>query len=332
MGKSTASLSATAIAERADKLLPAYRTAIADVAPEAGYGGIWESEMFLFYAAVHPHAPKRILESGRGRGKSTLILARCFPGAQIISVELNFRAPNAAAAEAKLRPYANVELVYGDSHKIIHRRLQFGDAVLIDGPKGFNALKLAFRLLQSRKPCAVFVHDCPPDSPAREFLIRHWPGTFFGDDPLFHRFQKLDEGRDPLEQGRPRRHGIFACLPAGPSALTWWIRVKLFFAAVASHFRSKQMRYQMPPLERSADSNIRPAISMALTVPKATAPITSEGNAHRGKSVRRRQTSEPAKQAIQVANWQKIKSQKILSRLPCGPTGTIESFALDLGR
>lgn len=227
-------ISATAISERADELLPAYRTAIADVAPEAGFGGIWESEMFLFYAAIRPLAPKQILESGRARGKSTLILARCFPEARIISIELDSQAPNAAAAEAKLKPHANVELVYGDSRKIMSQRLQPGDAVLIDGPKDFRALRLALQLLRSGKPCAVFVHDFPPGSPARKFLARHWPGVFFGDDPLFQRFQALDEGRDPREETRRRGYGIFACLPAGLPASFWRLRLQLFSAGLAS--------------------------------------------------------------------------------------------------
>src|SRR5437764_3484136 len=97
------SLSRTAVAQRADGLLPEYREIIASIPPEAGFGGIWESEMFLFYAAVKPFAPKQILESGRARGKSTLILARCFPESRIISVEYERQSENAAAAEAKLK-------------------------------------------------------------------------------------------------------------------------------------------------------------------------------------------------------------------------------------
>jgi predicted O-methyltransferase YrrM len=225
-------LTASAVSARADELLSEYRAGIADIAPEAGFGGIWESEMFLFYAAVRPLAPKQVLESGRARGKSTLILARCFPEAHIISVELNSQVPNAAAAEAKLAAYSNVELLYGDSREIMARRLQNGDAVLIDGPKGFRALKLALQLLSSGKPCTVFIHDCPPGSPVRDFLVRHWPGVFFGDDLLFRRFQVLDEGRDPLEPSRKRGYGIFACLPARPRVLFWWLRIRLLLAEV----------------------------------------------------------------------------------------------------
>ena len=228
------SLTVAAVSARADQLMAEYRACIADVVPEAGFGGIWESEMFLFYATIQPLAPAQVLESGRARGKSTLILARCFPKARIISVELNSQVPNAAAAEAKLKPYENVELLYGDSREIMARRVQNGDAVLIDGPKGFRALKLALRLLHSGKPGAVFMHDCPPGSPVRDFLVRYWPGVFFGDNPLFQRFQVLDEGRDPLEQSRQRGYGVLACLPPGPRARFWQLRVRLFFAEIAA--------------------------------------------------------------------------------------------------
>src|ERR1700686_3624975 len=101
------------ILDRAQELLPEYREIISDIPPEAGFGGIWESEMFLFFAAVQPYGARQILESGRARGKSTLILARCFPEARIISVELERDSINAAAAETKLAPFAHVELLYG---------------------------------------------------------------------------------------------------------------------------------------------------------------------------------------------------------------------------
>src|SRR4030095_9268249 len=105
-------------------------------------GGIWESEMFLFYAAVKPFAPKKILECGRARGKSTLILARCFPESRIVRVGYEPESAHAPAAEAKLKTEPNVDLLYGDSREILPQKLQQGDAVLIDGPKDFRAIKL----------------------------------------------------------------------------------------------------------------------------------------------------------------------------------------------
>ena len=218
------------VAERAERLLPEYKQIIASIPPEAGFGGIWESEMFLFYATVKPFAPKQILESGRARGKSTLILARCFPEARIVSVEYERESDNAPAAEAKLKNESNAELLYGDSREILPQRLQTGDAVLIDGPKDFRALKLAADLLRTKKPCAVIVHDFPPNSPQRKFVERNFPNAFFGDDPLFQRFQSLDAERDPRPNPQ-RRYGIFVCLPSPLPEISWPARLRLRFSA-----------------------------------------------------------------------------------------------------
>jgi hypothetical protein len=222
----TSLLSKTAIAKRADALLPEYRDLLATIPPEAGFGGIWESEMFLFYAAVKPFAPKQILESGRARAKSTLILARCFPDARVISVEYDRQSENAPAPEAKLKSSSNVELLYGDSREILPERLQDGNAVLIDGPKDFRALKLALDLLRTGKPCAVFVHDFPPNSPHRKFVERNFPNAFFGDDPLFQRFQSLDNERDPRPNPQ-RRYGTFVCLPPPLPTTYFLLRLRI---------------------------------------------------------------------------------------------------------
>jgi Methyltransferase domain len=226
---SHSSLIKNIVAQQGDDLLPEYRKIISNIPPEAGHGGIWESEMFLFYAAVKPFAPKQILESGRARGKSTLILARCFPESRIISVEYERESENAPAAETKLKGEANVDLLYGDSREILPQRLQHGDAVLIDGPKDFRALKLAIDLLRTNKPCVVFVHDFPPNSAQRKFVERNFPSAFFGDDPLFRRFQSLDDERDP--RANPQRgYGIFACLPPPLPASYWKLRFRLLTA------------------------------------------------------------------------------------------------------
>jgi hypothetical protein len=220
------SLTKRTVSEQANELLPEYRKLIATIPPEAGFGGIWESEMFLFYAVVKPFAPKQILESGRARGKSTLILARCFPESRIVSVEYERESENAPAAEAKLKNERNVELLYGDSLEILPQQLQAGAAVLIDGPKDFRALKLAIDLLRTGKPCAVFVHDFPPESAHRKFVERNLPNAFFGDDPLFRRFQQLDIDRDPRPNSQ-RRYGVFLCLAPPLPDLGLLLRLRL---------------------------------------------------------------------------------------------------------
>ena len=225
------SLTKNAVTDRAHELLAEYRQLLLSIPPEAGFGGIWESEMLLFYAAVKPLAPKQILESGRARGKSTLILARSFPNARVVSVEYERESENAPAAEAKLTEESNVELLYGDSREILPQRLESGDAVLIDGPKDFRALELAIDLLRTGKPCAVFIHDFPPKSPQRKFVERNFPNAFFGDDPLFEDFQNLDNDRDPRPNPQ-RRYGVFVCLAPPLPELGLFSRLRLFWGRI----------------------------------------------------------------------------------------------------
>lgn len=206
------STSIAAVLRNADRLLPEFRAAIEGMPRRERGRGIFVSEMFLFYSVVRPLNPGRILESGRALGGSTLTLAHCFPRTRIVSVE--FSAQNAATALDKLAPHRNVECLFEDSRKVLPKLLEAGDAVLIDGPKEFRALKLALRLLSTRKPSVVFLHDFAAGSPWRRFLDRHWPGAYFSDHPDFLcRFNWLDDvGRTPRDWRRPRPT-TFACLP-----------------------------------------------------------------------------------------------------------------------
>src|SRR4029450_3498566 len=222
-----APLNIATVSGQAGDLLSDFCGAIAGMRRELGFGGIGPRGMFFFYATVRRFAPRQILESGRMRGGSTLMLARCFPHARIVSVELDRDPTHAAIAEAKLKPYANVELLYGDSREILPGRIQPGDAVLIDGPKDFRALKFALRLLGTGETCAVLIHDFHPGQPARKLVERHWTGAFFSDDPAFAvhlRELNLRRGRDPNSK---HRVAPFVCLPAGLPApyfmLFFWV-------------------------------------------------------------------------------------------------------------
>ncbi len=181
--------------------------------------GIRSSELFFFYASIADAAPQRILESGRARAQSTLVLARLFPQTAIISIESDASSPDVEVAAERLKPYANVDCRFGDSRRLLPELLQPGDVVLIDGPKDFRALKLALRLLRTGKPRAVFVHDLWLGLPARHFVDRHLPGAFLSDDPEWvRRYSKLDSSKPlPLPSGDAVRRAYgatFACLPA----------------------------------------------------------------------------------------------------------------------
>lgn len=221
----------------ADRLLPEFRAAI-DAMPAQERGpGIFVSEMFLFYCVVEPMKPRRILESGRDLGGATLMLTHCFPNARIASVEFEEASPRAAIALKKLAPYRNVDCLFGDSREVLPTLLEPDDPILIDGPKEFRALKLALRLLKTRKPSVVFLHDFGAATPWRKFLDRYWPGAFFSDHPEFlRRFGSLDN------IGAAPRPTTFACLPGNLPASYPTLLSKIVLSRAVSLAPSKIMK------------------------------------------------------------------------------------------
>ena len=190
----------------AARLLPSYRQATAGLGHESK--GIRPSELFFFYAFAAPRRPRRILESGRGRAQSTLVLARLFPETAVVSLESDPTSPDAAIAAERLRSCANVECRFGDSRRLLRLLVEKDDFVLIDGPKDFRALKLAFQLLKTGRPTAVFVHDLWLGSPARAFVDRFLPEALLSDEPRWvERYASLDSRKNirPASSPNERR-------------------------------------------------------------------------------------------------------------------------------
>jgi predicted O-methyltransferase YrrM len=147
--------------------------------------GILYSEVFFLSLCVRASAPKRILESGRARGQSTLLLAVCFPDLPIISLEHDPASPDVPVAAERLRGRANVDLQFGDATRVLPRLAQPGDIALIDGPKGWRGIRLALRVLAEGRVRMVFVHDVLPGTPERRFLERWLPQAIYSDHPKF---------------------------------------------------------------------------------------------------------------------------------------------------
>lgn len=180
--------------------------------------GIRPSELFFLYAAVADLAPARLVESGRARAQSTLVLSLLFPDAEIISVESDRHSPDVAVATERLKKQRNVECRFGDSRVLLPALVRTGDVVLIDGPKDFRALKLALSLLRTKNPLAVFVHDLWLGSRARAFVDRHLPRAFTSDAPAWLRsYARLDGNaqKAPDLSDRPVVYGAtLVCFPA----------------------------------------------------------------------------------------------------------------------
>lgn len=190
----------------AARLLPRYLELTAGLshAPK----GIRRSEMFFFFASVAGLKPARILESGRARAQSTLVLSKLFPQTAIISLESDAASPDVEIATARLRDCTNVECRFGDSLVLLPNLIEAGDIILIDGPKDFRAVKLALRLLRSGKPRMVFVHDLWLGSAARGFVDRSLPSAILSDNPRWvQQYASLDSTKPapPVSPNEPRR-------------------------------------------------------------------------------------------------------------------------------
>lgn len=242
--------------EAAELLLPRYLEATGGLSHEPK--GIRRSEMFFFYASAAALNPARIVESGRARAQSTLVLARLFPRALIVSLESNASSPDVAIASERLDEYPNVECLFGDSLRLLPELVEAGDVVLIDGPKDFRALKLAFRLLTSGKPAAVFVHDLWLGSPARGFVDRYLPSALLSDDPEWvQRYAALDSSRlvtPPPSHDLRRAYGAtLGCFEAGRENYSHRL-LQCSAAQGADRIRENARKIlRRPPLRRPKD-------------------------------------------------------------------------------
>lgn len=221
------------VARAAAAGLEVFRARVAGVPYERK--GILYSEMFFLYLCAQAAGARRILESGRARGQSTALLALCFPQASIVSVEHDAHSPDAAVAAARLREFRNVELRFGDATRILPALAQPGDIALIDGPKGFRAVRLALRLLAGGRVSMVFLHDVGPGTPERSFLERRLPATLYSDDPRFAGIaHSLDSAAGPLPAGNDSwgsgKYGYsLACLAFQENIPYWRLRLAAVF-------------------------------------------------------------------------------------------------------
>lgn len=176
---------------RATRLVNDFEARVADVPYEAK--GVLPSEMLFLWAAIDDTPPTRIVESGRARAQSTVLLARCFPDTEILSIDRDATSSDARAGRARIRDLPNVTPLDGDARDLLPRVVRPGDVAVIDGPKSFRALLLALGLLVEQRPARVFIHDCCGGWPERELLERLVPATLFSDAPRFvERFAYLD--------------------------------------------------------------------------------------------------------------------------------------------
>lgn len=163
--------------------------------------GILYSEMFFLYLCLKDNPPKKIFESGRARGQSTLILSRIFPDTQIISIEHDENSVDVPIAFDRLKNCHNVQMLFGDAAKLLPELTAKypGNVVLIDGPKGYRALRLAFKLAENKIVTHIFIHDTTYDTSERLFLEKFLPSVMYSDNlELSALTRTLDESQGVL--------------------------------------------------------------------------------------------------------------------------------------
>lgn len=138
--------------------------------------GVFWSELLAFSALAHHKGVKHVVESGTGLGFSANVMARLFSHVTTIGQE----------ATPPGLP-SNVYPLKGDSWECMWQYIEAGDAVLIDGPKGGEAVLLAQDILacKDNRPSILAVHDCQRDTAARRLLEEAFPDMWFSDDVAF---------------------------------------------------------------------------------------------------------------------------------------------------
>lgn len=160
--------------------------------------GMFYSEVFLFLDACANHGIDLIIESGVKHGMSTALIAAAWPG-ELISIDKDSGA---------LAPVRGVTFLHGDSRVVIPAVLAESQgrrvAILIDGPKGAEALALKNHIWPAREVRLVAIHDVP----SRADSTRH------SRDPEFRRHVGLF--LDSLI-----KHQYSVKYPDGPGLAIW---------------------------------------------------------------------------------------------------------------
>lgn len=177
--------------------------------------GILNSEMLTVLSLIDDLDIDIIIESGRARGQSTYILAKYLQQSkvEIHSIELN-RDSDAWFAEQRLASFDNVNLYYGDSNYLIGKILKNYPnkkvALLIDGPKGYTALKLLEKTITMSDQIVIgFIHDLmwltEGKTNDRYYSDKLFDRLFFTDDYDYvkytHNLDSLNDEHQPYYKG-----------------------------------------------------------------------------------------------------------------------------------
>ena len=164
--------------------------------------GILHSEMLFFVTLMSMLKVTHVIESGRARGNSTELIARYLNEKSDItyfdSIERDAASPDVKVAEKRIEKSGfPVKLHYGDAFDVLPILInQTGGKtiVLIDGPKGIDAVYLGIKAIRANHVVAVCIHDIHKnDVRLRKMVEKYWPNVIASDDEKYSSaFQHLD--------------------------------------------------------------------------------------------------------------------------------------------
>jgi hypothetical protein len=118
--------------------------------------------MALIIHTIRELGVEVVVESGRARGQSTYMLAKYLPNCKIYSIE-HRDSPDEEFARKRLKKFENVELHMGSCSDAIKKALDRHTAkyvaILMDGPKGLEAVNILARSFIQKNVLVGFIHD-----------------------------------------------------------------------------------------------------------------------------------------------------------------------------
>lgn len=173
------------------------------------FRGIFNSELVLITSLLKTLNISKILESGRARGHSTYVISKLLQGNMgFLLISMDFTRDQASLyAEERLSGEKSIELLYGDSNTMLRKisrdkRIQFeeGYGIVLDGPKGLNAMYLSMKLMRSNQPPKIiFIHDMRRLDKGKSSFHRYlcsiiFDRVFFSDDfPITSEVLEVDK-------------------------------------------------------------------------------------------------------------------------------------------
>ncbi len=154
--------------------------------------GILHSEVALIIHHCRKAGIDLVIESGRARAQSTYMLAKYLPQTFIASIEARPDHPDSIFGTARIAEFDNVQTFTGDGKAGVPSLIDMAQgeqcvAILLDGPKGLQALELLDKCFRRGPHVKLgFIHDMRKldhgaRSPFRTAAEAIYPTAIFSD-------------------------------------------------------------------------------------------------------------------------------------------------------